>query len=659
MSGVTQEEWNVTSSETESGSGRVRPEQVDEAFIRRALDQSDLNAVRMALYQATGDESLRDVKLARVSVRGGQLVLVDVDELDRQRVKDRAVQFLTQELDSFVPSRPDDAELRVLMESLRDEPVADRSFLSRKESLGFDELPRSASWTNGQPELPEGFQVAIVGAGFNGILMGVQLERLGIPYQIFERRHEIGGTWSVNRYPDVRVDITNFVYQYSFARDYPWEYYYAPGAEIRKYLTHVAKQFGVFDKIHFNHDVSAGTFDEQSATWTLQVTGPDGTARDVAANVVVSAGGLFSEPKPLEAPGMADFGGRVFHTARMTGDEDFTGRTVAIVGNGSTGVQLLSAVAESAGQVYVHVRTPQWIAARENYRDRLSAESRWLLANLPYYPNWYTYSLLAMQEGSQKLHTIDPDWVAQGGQVNEVNDKFREALESYIAKQLEGHPELIRKLTPKHPPMARRQVADNNWYKTLLEPHVELVLGTIDHVTETGIVTGDGTERPVDDIITATGFAITKYLHPATYTGKDGQTLNDFWDADPEGPKAYLGMTVPGFPNLFTLYGPNAQPRSGAIVGWFETWTQYIARAIVYLVEHGYRQLDVKPEVFEQYNLDLIKESADKVWLHPDAIEKNYYVNDAGRLQVGVPWNLEDYFDFFQRTEFSQDYRLT
>ena len=647
----------MTSSET--GDGPARPPKVVEAFIRKALDESDLNAVRIALYQATGDESLLDVKLARVSVRGGQLVLVDVDEQDRQQVKDRAMRFLMQELTDFVPAAPTDDQLRELMLALRDEPIAERSFLSRKESLGFDEQPRSASWTSGKPELPAGFQVAIVGAGFNGILMGVQLERLGIPYQVFERRHEIGGTWSVNRYPDVRVDITNFVYQYSFARDYPWEHYYAPGAEIRKYLTHVAKQFGVFDKIRFNSDVTAGAFDEQSATWTLQVAGPDGTVEDVAASIVVSAGGLFSEPKPLEVPGLADFGGRVFHTARMSGDEDFTGRTVAVVGNGSTGVQLLSAVAESAAQVYVHVRTPQWIAARENYRDRLSAESRWLLATLPYYPNWYTYSLLAMQEGSQKLHTIDPDWVAQGGQVNEVNDKFREALEGYIAKQLEGHPDLIKMLTPKHPPMARRQVADNNWYKTLLEPHVELVLGTIDHVTSGGIVTGDGTERPVDDIITATGFAITKYLHPARYAGKDGQTLNDFWDADPEGPKAYLGMTVHGFPNLFTLYGPNAQPRSGAIVGWFETWTQYIARAIVYLVEHGYRELDVKPEVFEQYNLDLVKESADKVWLHPDAIEKNYYVNDAGRLQVGVPWNLEDYFDFFQRTEFSEDYRLS
>lgn len=657
MLDAAQVEGNVASSET--GSGPARPPQVDEAFIRKALDESDLNAVRIALYQATGDESLLDVKLARVSVRGGQLVLVDVDEQDRHQVKDRAVRFLTHELDSFVPAKPSDDELRELMLALRDEPIADRSFLSRKESLGFDELPRAASWTNGKPELSAGFSVAIVGAGFNGILMGVQLERLGIPYQIFERRHEIGGTWSVNRYPDVRVDITNFVYQYSFARDYPWEYYYAPGAEIRKYLTHVAEKHGVYDKIQFNSDVTTGTFDAQTATWTLSVTGPYGSAREVTASIVVSAGGLFSEPKSLEVPGVDDFAGRVFHTARMSGDEDFTGRVVAVVGNGSTGVQLLSEVAKSARQVYVHVRTPQWIAARERYRERLSPESRWLLDTLPYYPNWYTYSLLAMQEGSQKLHTIDPDWVAQGGKVNEVNDKFREALESYIAKQLEGHPDLIEKLTPKHPPMARRQVADNNWYKTLLEPHVDLVLGTIDHVTADGIVTGDGTERHVDDIITATGFAITKYLHPAKYTGKGGQTLNEFWDSDPEGPKAYLGMTVPGFPNLFTLYGPNAQPRSGAIVGWFETWTQYIARAIVYLIEHGYREIDVKPEVFEQYNQDLVKESEDKVWLHPDAVERNYYVNDAGRLQVGVPWNLEDYFDFFQRTEFSEDYRLS
>lgn len=634
------------------------PRQVDEAFIRRALDEADLNAVRIALYQATGDEALLNVELSRVSVRGGQLVLVDVAGPDRDLVKDRAVRFLTEELAGFTWTRPSVGEQRVLMEALRNEPIEERSFLNRRESLGFEEVPRAAEWTSGKPELPAGFSVAIVGAGFNGILMGVQLGRLGIPYQIFERRSEIGGTWSLNRYPDVRVDITNFVYQYSFERDYPWEHYYAPGSEIRKYLEYVARKHGVFEKIRFNADVTSGDFSEDDSTWTLRVSGPDGD-REVTANVVVSAGGLFSLPKPLDVPGIGDFGGRVLHTARMSGDEDFTGRRVAVVGNGSSGVQLLSKVAESASQVYVHVRTPQWVAARERYRERLSKESRWLLDTLPYYPNWYTYSLLAMQEGSQKLHTIDPDWVARGGQVNEVNDKFRKALESYIAKELDGHPDMIKALTPAYAPMARRQVADNNWYKTLLEPNVELVLGPVDRITETGIVTPDGTEREVDDIITATGFKVTRYLHPARYTGRDGQVLNEIWEKDPDGPRAYIGMTVPGFPNLFMLYGPNAQPRSGAIVGWFETWTQYIARAIVYLVEHDYREIDVKPDVFEQYNKNMDQETQGKVWLDPEALAVNYYVNAArGRLAVSVPWTLEDYFDFFQRTDFSEDYDL-
>jgi 4-hydroxyacetophenone monooxygenase len=309
-----------------------------------------------------------------------------------------------------------------------------------------------------------------------------------------------------------------------------------------------------------------------------------------------------------------------------------------------------------AGSVAVHVRTPQWVAARERYREELSAETKWLLATMPYYPNWYTYSLLAMQEGSQKLHVVDDEWVAKGGKVSEINDTFRKAMEGYIAKQLEGHPDLIEKLTPSYPPMARRQVADNNWYKTLLEPHVELVMGEVTQVTPTGVVGGDGVEREVDVIITATGFAVSKYRWPADYRGKGGASLAEFWEADPEGPKAYIGMTVPGFPNLFTLYGPNAQPRSGAIVGWFETWAQYVCRAIIYTVERGHRELDVKKDVFESYNEALKKETEGKVWIDPGAVERNYYVNDAGRLQTSVPWTLEDYFDFFQRTDFVEDY---
>lgn len=634
------------------------PTEIDETFVRRAIDEADLNALRIALFQATGDESLNDVRLKRISVRGGQLVLVDVADEDREKVKDRAVRFLLEEREGFVPVKPGDDQLRRLMDALREEPVSDRSFLSRKESLGFEERPRSAEWTNGRPELPEGFEVAIIGAGFNGILMGIQLEWLGIPYRIYERRSEIGGTWSVNRYPDVRVDITNFVYQYSFERDYPWDWYYSPGPEIRKYLEFVAKKRGVYEKIQFDTDLVRADYDEDAATWTLHLEGPDGVVRDVPANIVVSATGLFNAPKKLDVPGIDDFPGRVFHTTGMDGDEDFAGRTVAIIGNGSTGVQLLKRVASAASKVNVHIRTPQWVAARERYTERLSEETRWLLATMPYYPNWYTYSMLAMQEGSQKLHVVDDEWVAKGGKVNEVNDRFREALEGYIAGQLDGHPDLIERLTPKYAPMARRQVADNDWYKTLLEPHVEPVFGEVVEITSTGVVTADGAEHPADDIITATGFAVSKYLHPTTYRGKGGQALEDFWDSDPEGPKAYVGLTVPGFPNLFTLYGPNAQPRSGAIVGWFETWTQYVARAIVYLIENGHREIDVKREVFEEYNEGLKRETQGKVWLDEDALAVNYYVNSAGRLQVGVPWNLEDYYDFFQRTDFPEDYEL-
>jgi len=625
------------------------PQPVDKAFIDRALDDADLNALRLALYQATGDESLLELPLKTVPMYGGALMQTVVADEAVATLRARATEFLTNKPADFTEVGPTDPELRRMYEAFRNEELSDRSWAYRRDLAAFDDHPRLAQWTGAEPSIPEGFHVAVIGAGFGGIAAAVQLEHLGIPYTVYERRSELGGTWSINAYPDVRVDTTNFLYQFFFEKNYPWTEYFARAGEVREYLQHVAKKYGVLEHISFDSDVKEASFDAESGRWTIDAV-IDGRPHTLTANAVVSASGLFATPKHLEVPGIEDFGGEIVHTAECTGQEQLEGRNVAIIGNGSTGVQMLSQVRSRARSVGVFQRTPQWISPRERYGEAIAPETRWLLDTMPYYWNWYCYSIATLRLGGQVLQEPDPEWQAAGGLVNRANDSYREGLTAYVKAKLGDRPDLWKKLIPTHAPMARRLIVDNNWYASLLEDNVELVTDTIERFTPTGIRTADGKERSYDLVFTATGFATQKYLWPTAYRGLNGETLEDRW-RDPEGggPRAYLSLTVPDFPNLFIMYGPNSQNRSGSLIVWMETWARYAAQGLVALIEGGHRYLTVRRDVFEDYNQRLDEAMLSLIWYDPGSSDRNYYVNEFGRQQVNVPWRLEEYHRLLER----------
>jgi 4-hydroxyacetophenone monooxygenase len=624
-------------------------EMVDEAVIRRALDDADLNALRLALYQATGDESLLEVKLRQVPVYGGATVLTEVAEDEREGIKARALAFLRRKPADFREVPPDDAALRRMYEAFRNETLTDKAWRYRRDLGAFDEHPRLAQWSGAKRDLPDGYRVAIVGAGFNGIAMGVQLEKAGIPYVIYERRAEVGGTWSRNAYPDVRVDTTNFLYQFFFEKNYPWREYFARAGEVREYLEHIATKYGIKPHIEFSTDVRRAIFDEGTGTWTLRVRA-GGAERTETVNAIVSASGLFANPKRFDVPGAEDFRGQLIHTAECSGKEDLDGRDVAIIGNGSTGVQMLSAVTRRARSVGVFQRTPQWIAPRERYGEPIAPETRWLLDTMPYYWNWYCYSIATMRLAGQLTQEPDPAWKATGGLVSRANDELRASLTAYIKGKVGTRPDLVAKLTPQHAPMARRMVVDNNWYTSLLEEHVELVTDKIERLTPEGILTADGRERHYDVIFTATGFDVEKYLWPAEYRGLDGQSIEELWtNPDGGGPRAYLSLTVPGFPNLFIMYGPNSQNRAGSLIVWVETWARYIAQALIATIEGGHRYVTVRPAVFEDYIERHDAVMRDLIWYDEASVGRNYYVNRWGRQQVNTAWRLEDQHESLER----------
>lgn len=610
--------------------------------IEAAVAQANPSVLRMAIYQATHDPELAAMKVNQEPRRGGAFHSPIVDPRHDETIRRTAVEFLREghgDDDLVVPT---DDDLRSMMRMMTDVEPDDIAFRHGREELAFDPFPREATWHGAKPEIPEDFRVAIVGAGPSGIASAVQLERLGIPYDVYEREAAAGGTWQVNSYPEARVDTSSFLYQFKFIKNYPWSEYFAAADEVKKYVQHTADVFGVTPHVQFNSSLEGAEFDDDTSTWVLTLASPNGVERQARANVIISAAGQFSTPRLPDIPGVEDFQGDFFHTTAWDQSFDPTGKTVAVIGNGSTGVQLTPWLAEHAQHLYVLQRTPQWIAPMEGYRTVITPEIRWLFDHVPGYWNWYCFHTQVTTNGMQLAQEYDRDWQARGGLISERNDGLRAALTSYIHEKLAGHPDLIAKVTPDYAPLARRLVVDSGWYEALLRPDVDLVAEGIDHIEPDAIVTREGRRLEVDAIVFASGFDVSKYLYPTEYLGSQGASLQELWSKD--GPRAYLGMTLPGFPNLFVFYGPNAQPRSGAFVTWSEIWSRYAAEGVVHLLEQGARSFELRREVFDDYQDEVDAAHADLIWLGEAPADKNYYVKD-GRQIVHWPFRNEDYYD--------------
>ena len=599
---------------------------VDEAFIRRGVELADLNAVRVALYQHTHDPELLELPMA-----------LQLSDEQRELLVSKATAWLVDHAGPAALEEPPPDELRVLMNLATKEEMGDLEFEARRELPAFKDFPLMTEW-DGEPVIPDGFQVVIVGSGFSGLAAAVQMERLGIPYTVIERRPDAGGTWSINRYPDIRVDTISITYEFAFEKEYRWTEYFGKGPEVRGYLNMVSKKFGPYEHTRFGTEVQHATFDTERDVWVLDLMTPDGPDT-IEANVVINAVGAFTNPNFPSFEGLDDFRGVVVHPSRWPEDLDLTGKRVGVVGNGSTGVQLLAPVAEVAEQVYVFQRTPQWISPRDKYGKPIEPEVLWLLDNFPGYWNWWRYMAIAALFGTHGFVTPDEEWKAKGGKVNAMNDQLRADLTAYIKAQTGGREDLIEKLIPDYAPFSRRPVVDNGWYRALTRDNVELVTDGIARLTPDGIETVDGTVRDVDVLITATGFHIVQYLWPASYIGADGTDIHDFWSKD--GPRAYLSMMVPNYPNMFMLYGPNSQPLSGGtgLPVWYVLWSSYIAKLMVRMLEEHKSRVEVTQEAYERYNEALDAEASTLLLLQEEgAPDKNYYVNEFGRLQMNAPW---------------------
>ena len=620
---------------------------VDADYIRRAIRQASPNALRMALIEATGDPALTAMQAERRAIRGGAMIVPVVSREDRVIVAEKAFAHLAQGA-GRAPATMDRTRAAELLQLFG----ADMS-TAAKQRLALDDLgfPDPDSGTLGgrllEPAQLAARDVTIIGAGISGIALALRLKALGIPFRILERQSGIGGTWCLNDYPEARVDISTFIYQFRFERNYPWSSLYAPQPEIKRYLEHVIAKYGLAENIQLDTTVDRARWDAAKGKWILATTRCDHDQERVETNFLVSAAGLFSTPNLPDIAGIDGFRGRVFHTTGWHHDYDLAGKRVALIGNGSSGVQLMPWLARTAASLSVFQRTPNWITPIDDYRKPVTEELNWLFAALPSYWHWHCYAMSVLDNQVEALQVEDPVWIAAGGGFNERNDLYRIFLEAYIRGKLVGRPNLIDKSIPTYPPLARRLVVDSGWFDALLRPNVDLISEGIERFVDDGIVTTDGRHRQLDAVVLGTGFRASEFLCSVDYEGNGGTRLADLWAAD--GARAYQGMFLPDFPNFVVFYGPNGQPQSGSFHDWADRCARLAVDLILDVADRNAQSFAIKRTAFDHYNRAMDHRMRQMIWGRDGS--GGYYINPHGRPITKMPWRSHEYFAFIDGPE--------
>lgn len=545
------------------------------------------------------------------------------------------------------PTPPSPEFLIEMLSVCLGEPVSAEYADMMLEEMGV--LPRDATWSAAVSPLSaaeagaaeaSSLKVIVIGAGLSGICAAIKLKEAGIAFTVLEKNPSLGGTWFENRYPGCRVDTPSHLYSYSFSPNLDWSTYYARQPEIHEYLVRCAVEHGIVDHIRFSADVLAADYDEDGGRWTVTVR-RDGVEERHQANAVISAVGQLNRPQVPAIPGAETFAGPAFHTARWPQDLDLGGRRVAVIGTGASAMQVVPSIAADVAHLTVFQRSPQWAAPNPNYVREVSAETRVLLNEVPYFAAFYRAQLIwRFNDQIHRSLQIDPDW-DNPLSINAINEAHRVYLTRYIEDELGDRVDLRGVAVPTYPPYGKRMLMDNGWFRTITRPNVRVVTERIERIDEHGIRTGDGEHHPFDVIVYATGFDAVRMLAGVDVTGREGRTLQDEWGDD--DPRAYLGMTVPGFPNLFLLYGPNTNlGHGGTIIFHAECQVRYVVETLIAMVENGLRSLEVRPEVCDEYNRKVDEAHSKMVWTHP-AMD-TWYRNARGRVVTNSPWRLIDYW---------------
>jgi 4-hydroxyacetophenone monooxygenase len=621
----------------------VEPITADDDSIRDALQYADLPALLPALALVT-----RDFSLLRDDVRIDPALMMEdqggLTEDQQAAIREVAFGAIVRFRDGGCVTGPPptlenlDQILTFLSGGL---PSADYLPMMEEEVALTGDV-RAAHWRKEDIDADRPYLVAIIGAGMSGIVAAYRLQQAGVPYVVIDKNPDVGGTWLENTYPGCRVDIPNHYYSYSFAQRDDWPLFYSPREELHRYFRMCVDEFGIRDNTRFGTEVSAVVWDEDTATWTLELLGPEGREESLRANAVISAVGQLNRPQLPSIEGRASFAGPSFHSAEWDHGVDLTAKRVGVIGTGCSAAQFSPIIAEKVATLEIFQRTPNWFFPVPHYHETVPDGLQWLLRHVPYYRQLYRFWLFWRgAETLRPMAEVDPAWPHQERSVSELNEMLRVMLTEAIEAQYTEHPELLAKVLPQYPPAAKRIIVDNGvWAQTLQRDNVELTTTNIERIVPEGVITVDGELHPFDVLIYGTGFQPSRFLIPMKVIGRGGVDLHHRWDGDA---RAYLGITVPEFPNFFMLYGPNTNiVVNGSIIWFTECEVHYVLDAVKTVLATGARALVCKPEVHDAYNVAVDAENLRMVW--GVANVNSWYKNAKGRVAQNWPFPLVEYW---------------
>lgn len=625
----------------------------DDAAIRSSLEAAHVPALLASLIHFTGSADHLDgfpLPVADVSNIGDEQG--GIPAAKQAEARDLALAHLLAWRDAGFPAlaRPPEAAVRRAMAYVAggEIPAAYEAFLT--EELHLDGVPAATGVTIDAPAAAKAAcPVLVIGAGMSGLLAGIALKQAGLPFTIVDAQDRVGGTWSANRYPGVRVDTPNHLYSYSFEPAHEWPYRYSTGDVLQDYFERIAAKYDLVPHIRFGTRVAAAVWD--GTDWQVELHGPAGTEM-VAARAVISAVGQLNTPKLPDIPGVGSFAGPAFHSAQWRHDVDLKGKRVAVIGTGASAFQIVPEIVGEVAGLSIFQRTPPWLLPQPFYHDAVPAAKQWLLRHMPFYANWYRFGLFwSLTEFLLPAVTRSDGW-NQPGSLSAMNADLRALLEGALASQLQDRPDLLAKSIPPYAPGGKRMLVDNGvWAAALKQPHVELVTDPIAAIEPGGVRLASGRHVEVDVVIYATGFRASDFLVPMRVVGKGGRALHERWAGDA---RAYLGMTVPGFPNFFMIYGPNTNiVVNGSIVFFSECSVRYILGCLKLLVEDGVAALAPREDVTAAFNARVDAGNARMAWAADDV--QSWYKNAHGRVAQNWPFALVDYWNATrvpERTDF-------
>jgi 4-hydroxyacetophenone monooxygenase len=622
------------------------------ADIAAALEQVSIPTLLLSLVHITGDPRfIREFKPAGIFLNEVQGFM---SEEDKARARAVALPVIVDYRDRGCPEpAPLSPELiKEMMDWAVCETVPDDYLALVAEEMDLEGVdPRRP--TPLDPDRAARLPVAVIGCGESGILAGIRLKQANIPFTILEKNTGPGGTWWENTYPGARVDVANHFYCYSFEPSNDWKHFFAEQSELQTYFTAVMDKYGLGEHVRWQTEVIGAEWNDDEATWTITARSADGEITTTRARALITAVGQLNRPYIPDFDGADTFCGPSFHSAAWDHAVDLTGKRVALIGAGASGFQIAPAIADHVEQLTVFQRSAQWMFPNPMYHEPVGDGVRWAMDHLPFYGRWYRF--LVMWPGADKgldAARVDPSYPNQDYAVSEVNAAARLMFTDWITNQVEGDRDLLAKVLPDYPATGKRTLQDNgSWLKTLRRANVELVRTPIRRITPSGVVTTDGVGHDVDVIVYATGFRHTEVLWPLKILGRNGIDLRSLWG---QRPYAYLGITIPGFPNFFMIYGPGAHlAHGGSLIFNSELQMRYINSCLARLVQDNLHSIEPIPEAAVEWHRRTQAEIKQMVWSHP-AVKHSYFKNADGEIHTVSPWRLNEYWAAVREPDWSQ-----